>query len=139
MQEDMNDVQLMIAIKIYTKKLYQNVIMYVIFVSKIVLTHKFFVVYISTYTIITFYLLQKKLTATRIWLENVPLKENVWDCWKINKVIESSNRIFVKCICYMNQWPSKINKLLFYCFLKWQVTGNNNITFDGWRITCILG
>ena len=49
MQEDMNDVQLMIAIKIYTKKLYQNVIMYVIFVSKIVLTHKFFVVYISTY------------------------------------------------------------------------------------------
>ena len=49
MQEDINDVQLMKDIKIYTKKLYQNVIMYVIFVSKIVLTHKFFVVYISTY------------------------------------------------------------------------------------------
>ena len=42
MQEDMNDVQLMIDIKIYTKKLYQNVIMYLIFVSKIVLTHKFY-------------------------------------------------------------------------------------------------
>ena len=49
MQEDINYVQLMMDIKIYTKKLYQNVIMYVIFVSKIVLTHKFFVVYISTY------------------------------------------------------------------------------------------
>ena len=49
MQEDINDVKLMIDIKIYTKKLYQNVIMYVIFVSKIVSTHTFFVVYISTY------------------------------------------------------------------------------------------
>ena len=62
MQEDMNDVQLMIAIKIYTKKLYQNVIMYVIFVSKILLTHKFFCsIYLNLHN-------NYFLPATKKWL-----------------------------------------------------------------------
>ena len=83
MQEDINDVQLMMGIKIYTKKLYQNVIMYVIFVSKIVLTHKFFCsIYLN--------------------LHNKNQIVNPKEISKINIVIESSNRILVKYICYIN-------------------------------------